>query len=273
MDRNRRPWTSQDLDELRSRFPVEYSADIAHSMSRTPAAIRRRAGLLGLQKSGGRYQRSHKHYSLNAQAFGVLTRDTAYLLGMILADGSVSGDRMKVTNNNLDVLQFARHVLGSNHPIAVPRNPRDKSFTLYIRNTELVNGLRQWGIVENKSLIGTWPAAVPADLFGCLLRGYFDGDGYARYSSRHGLAVKFTSGSRELLTGLSVRLHEQGVPQRSVEQDKGRPNANRLRYNGSFAARVGEIMYARDGFYLPYKRQPFFDQAVRESPRWRRGSS
>lgn len=231
-------------------------------MNRTPYAIRRKAGLLGLQKSDGRYQRLHKRYLVNDQAFGVLTRDMAYLLGLILADGSISGDRMKITNNNLDAIQFARRVLGSNHRIAVPRDPRDRSFSLIIRNAELANGLRQWGIIENKSLAGTWPSTVPAGLFGCLLRGYFDGDGYADYHHRRGLRIKFTSGSRELLAGLSAQLHEQGIPRRAVEQDKGRPNANRLWYYGSSAARVGEVMYADDGFHFPYKRQPFLDYAT-----------
>lgn len=255
----RRPWTDDDLDELRRRFPVERTADIAHSVDRTFAAVRRRANLLGIRKSDGRYSRLHTHYQVRPQTFDVLDTDSAYLLGFILADGSISRDRLKISNNRLDVILFARQVLGSDHAISPARELRSRCFDLLIHNRELVNGLRRWAIVENKSLVGRWPPNVPDELFGDLLRGYFDGDGHSNYHYHRGLRVKFTSGSPALLEDLAIQLHRRGLPLRHIEHDKGRPNANRLWYYGSAALALEKIMYASGGFHIAYKRQPFLD--------------
>lgn len=260
---DRRPWTDRDLSQLRERFPVEKTADLAASLGRTAFAVSGRARLLGLQKSGGRYERLHARYRVNGHAFRKLTPETAYVLGMILADGSINGDRMKVTNNRLDVILTVRAALDSNHAVKVPSAVRDRTFSLFISNAELSADLRRWGITENKSLTGDWPRNVPGQLFGSLLRGYFDGDGHANFTSRGGLRVKFTSGSSLMLRSLAGELHRRGLPLRPVEHDKGRPNANRLWYYGPAAARLGAIMYAGGGFCIAPKRQPFLDYAAR----------
>lgn len=264
LDMDRRLWTADDLEELRARYPVDKASDIAASLNRTTYAIRRKAGLLGLEKSDGRYSRLHTHYSIKVDSFSALTSRTAYTLGMILADGSVNGDRLKVTNNRADVMHEVREAIGSNHPLPTARGSRDRSISLYVVNRQLVNSLRAWSVSENKSLNGTWPSGLPDELFGHVLRGYFDGDGHANYSRRGGLRVKFTSGSPLLLRGLADELHTRiGTPLRGIEADKGRPNANRLWYYGASAQRLADAMYGSGGFHIVDKRRPFLDYEAR----------
>lgn len=245
-------------------FPTETAGTIAAELGRTRAAIGRRAALLGLKKSNGRYERIQDHYSVNSRAFHELTPATAYVLGLILADGSLRGSLLKITNNDLNVMLAVRKSLGSDHRLVVPTALRDRTFTCSIRSAELTAGLRKWGIIENKSLIGIWPPDLSAELFPHVLRGYFDGDGYVGYGYRHGLRVKFTCGSPGLLRALSLELHERyGLPIRTIEQDKGRPNANRLWYYGPAGAQVGQIMYSADGLHIKRKRSVFDEYATR----------
>lgn len=247
---------------LQSRYPFEKVRDIARDINRTEGAIRRMAGVHGVAKFGWA-ERLHAHYTVNARAFHELTAETAYVLGFILADGSMSGDRLKITNNDLDVMQKILLALGSNHRLMVPTNPRDRTYSLYIRNRELAAGLRRWGICENKSLVGTWPD-VPGEALAAVVRGYFDGDGHVSYHHRRGLRLKFTSGSRDLLNGLSAALNRHiGTPLRAIETDHGRPNANRLWYYGKNAATLGDFMYADGGIRIARKREPFLAYATR----------
>ena len=262
-------WTSEDLAELTARFPNEKTAGLAASLGRTRGAVSRRAHALGLTKADGRYQRLRTHYTVQADAFAELNPDTAYVLGVILADGSIRNDRIKITNNRLDLILACRSILRSDCRVYVPPDPKSRTFDVTIVNKQLAGDLRAWGIIENKNLIGRWPRNVPEDLFGPLLRGYFDGDGYARYNHRHGLHVKFTSGSPALLQDLAVEIGQRGLGSREVRHDKGRPNANRLNYFTGYAARVGRIMYATEGFHIAEKRQPFLDHAARPTrPGW-----
>src|SRR5690606_29312735 len=53
-----------------------------------------------------------------------------------------------------------------------------------------------------------------------------------------------------------------------IYQDKGRPNANRLCYNGEDAARLGEYMYQDAGdLFIQRKRVPFTQYATRPTKR------
>lgn len=260
-----RPWTPREIEQLCRRYPDERADDIAQSLGRTVGAIRRMANALQVRKAN--YDdRLAKHYTVNSRSFHELNPQTAYVLGMIIADGNLRGDKLKITNNSIDVIQACRAALGSDHKVTVPGNPDDHTFSLVIVNKELAEGLRRWGITENKSLTATWPE-VPHELFRHTLRGYFDGDGYATYSYRGGLRLKFTSGSPELLATLSQEISRHlGIAPPRIVHDKGRPNALRLWYYGTRASAIGEFMYGEPGFHLARKRLPFEAYADRRGP-------
>lgn len=210
------------------------------------------------------YKRLHTHYAVNSGAFDSLTEDTAYVLGFVLADGSIYHDRLKISNNNLDVLVAIRLALKSDHRIVPASALRDRSYSIYIRNRALTDGLRAWGLCENKSLRGSWPEHIPDHLVGSVLRGYFDGDGHVNYTLRGGLQLKFTAGSRALLQRLTAKLHElYDLPLRRIKNDEGRPHAMRLLYFGESAATLGRAMYANAGIHIPRKRVPFVSYANR----------
>lgn len=255
-------WDTEQIAMLRALYPTTTAGSIASQVGHTASAVRRRAAILGLTKAGGRYQRLHDHYTVWPAAFHDLNPDTAYVLGLILADGSVSGDLLKITNNSLTLMAEIRRILRTDHRIVPARAARDRTYSITFRSA-LVNDLRRYGITANKSLTARWPALIPPAMFGSCLRGYFDGDGSARYSQRGGLQLKFTSGSQLLLADLARELANRGLPAKQVVHDRGRPNANRLYYSGPSAAQIGTIMYAVPGFSLAVKREPFARYASR----------
>lgn len=249
-------WTEKDLEVLRARYPDEGAPVVAKALDRTPGSVSQMAHRQGLRRSHFA-DRLHKNYSVDADAFRELNPKTAYVLGLIVADGNVTGDLLKFSNTDLNAMQVVRSAIGSNHPLTADTKPKVIGYNLSIRNKRLVDGVRQWGVTDNKSLTGSLPT-VPDELFPHLLRGYFDGDGHVNYSYRGGLRMKFTSGSHLLLETLAADIDNHiGVSAPDVQADKGRPNALRLWYYGNRAAQIGAFMYGAGGWSMERKRKVF----------------
>lgn len=256
-------WTADDLKYLKEDYPHEPTRDLAAKLGRSISAVRQKARKIGVTKIGRpgyRPPADRRIYTVNDEAMQTLTEKTAYVLGFVLADGSVSENRVRISNSNPIILAKIRNALGASHKITLERRGPHSLFIVTITNKTLAESFQQRGLNPTKSYDATLPD-VPDNLFGHFLRGYFDGDGSARYSFRGGLQVRFVAGSRILLEQLSERLHILlGIRKQPVRHDKGRPTANRLWYSGTEALAIGKLMYANAGdLYIESKRQPFLD--------------
>jgi hypothetical protein len=263
-------WTEEQVNYLRQHYATTPHAELEAALQRSRHAVAVKAVRLGLHKEGrpGYVFPAHlRRYRINPQAFDTLIPGTAYVLGFILADGSICQTRtpsltwrLKISNRSLDILTKIRVVLESDHPITLTRKGRHTGYDLVIVNKEMVDGLRKRGITPNKSLTATLPS-VPDDLFADFLRGYFDGDGSVRITSTGGLAVKFTSGSPSLLSAVAERVCKlMGVSTRLPVHDKGRPNAWRLYYFGARALRLADYMYENAGTLFLSEKRAVFDR-------------
>lgn len=255
---------------LQRDYPTVPTITLARALGRSRRAVWMKAQKLGLRKIGKpgyRVPESRYRYERRKYPLLPLTKATAYAVGFILADGWVGEDRIKLSNKNPLILAKVRNALGFSHRLKCEEKGPYDIFTITITNKALAKELQAIGITHDKSWTARLPE-VPDELFSHFLRGYFDGDGSARYT-RKGLTVRFVSGSRQLLIELAERLHRLvGVRLAPIYQDKGRPNANRLCYNGEDAARLGEYMYQDAGdLFIQRKRVPFTQYATRPTKR------
>lgn len=266
-----RKWTADEIAVLKRDYPTVPTSDLAQRLNRSERAVQVKATRLGLRKIGRpgfRPSESRFRYERKGDTLLPLTKEKAYAVGFILADGWVGDDRVQISNKNAIILAKVRNILGFSHTLKLGRKGPHDIFTVTICDKRLATELRSLGIPHDKSWTATLPL-IPDDLFGHFLRGYFDGDGNARYTYHGGLQVRFVSGSRVLLLELAERIHLLlGLHVPPVTHDRGRPNANRLCYAGEAAALIGEYMYRNAGdLFIPRKRQPFIQYASRPTKR------
>lgn len=119
--------------------------------------------------------RRKSKYTLNENAFSQLTNESAYWLGVLMADGSVDHQRgvsrLRLGLKDTELVEQFRAFLGSNHPI----KDRGDVRLLEVTSHDLVSSIEQYGVVPAKTFIAEAHkslASLPA-----FWRGVIDGDG------------------------------------------------------------------------------------------------
>lgn len=159
-------------------------------------------------------------YRVNEDFFKTWSDKMAYILGFIVADGSLEdasylrGKYLRVSSTDREILEKIRTVMSSEHNIVTikPRKLLDKGkvyitkekYLLRIGSHKIYNDLFNLGLYPNKSKSIAMPC-VPLDFRPHFIRGYLDGDGCIYHAQkRQRLEVIFTSGSRLFLKELSA---------------------------------------------------------------------
>lgn len=135
----------------------------------------------------GRFQRVHK---LNEEFFDIIdNQDKAYILGFLYADGqncySKRAVRLQLTEEDVEILYRISNVLQYTRPLTyVPAREiydtgyiSKPQYALDINSAHMSKRLSELGVVQNKSLILTFPHWMSDELIPHFLRGYIDGDG------------------------------------------------------------------------------------------------
>lgn len=103
----------------------------------------------------------------------------AYILGFIFADGYIEANERSLTFNinkkDIDILNKIKKCMSSSGKIK--KSSTKNCVRLHFCSIELVNDLRKYGVVKNKTKILKFPN-IREDLYRHFLRGYFDGDGH-----------------------------------------------------------------------------------------------
>ena len=220
-------------------------------------------------------------YKIQEDFFDGLNPDSAYVLGLIYADGNVfrrlRGNseelRLNITSKDLPLLRKVAALMKSTYPLKKNR----ECYGLTTNNKRLVSALVERGVMPRKSNILVWPQ-FPRRLYGAFIRGYFDGDGWASITCQKGLQIGFCSGSlnfitslREALSPLVSKTTRVGNETAAIETVTNTGTVYKIRYNGQNAARVCEFMYSdADDLYMKRKRKPYEDwlKAEPDRDRW-----
>lgn len=151
--------------------------------SRTICYWRHRAGLA----FSAIPSRGNTKYSTNRDFFEHIdTPAKAYVLGFVLADGTMHRDGRTVTialkESDADHLRVIADLLDSDTPIrrkvgVKPDGSPRALAVLYLCGRKLVSDLDALGVRHGKSVTATYPR-VAGHLERHLMRGLFDGDGY-----------------------------------------------------------------------------------------------
>ena len=170
------PWTAEEVAYLRENYPKVPAKDIAAALGRSYTAVHQRAkieGFKSLHRTGIN--------SLVPDYFRVIdTPAKAYLLGLLMADGSVSkAGQLKLELHRKDraIVEFARDQIAPGARIGEYTCRTSPMVRFMVSSPDLTADLARHGCVNAKTLITRWPDEVPAEHEGSFVCGYFDGDG------------------------------------------------------------------------------------------------
>jgi hypothetical protein len=174
---------------------------------------------------------SHQKYKFDEEYFKEIdTSNKAYFLGLIYADGCVyplkNSLAIKLTKEDEYILEEFKKDIKSTKPLYQRKSELIKG-TSYIGKAQskielnskiLIEDLRKLGVVQNKSLILTFPDHIPDKFMHDFIRGYFDGDGCI-YNSQGRIMLNFT-GSEDFCKGLCSWLETNLDIKTECKQDK-----------------------------------------------------
>lgn len=208
-------------------------------------------------------------YRVNEQFFDKWTRDMAYILGYIYADGSLEdasylrGKYIRASSVDKSLIMSVKKALGSDHPIVETKNwldNRKTRFLIRIGSKKMYASLEARGLCPKKSLIIGFPQ-VPDKYLADFIRGYFDGDGCVYLEMTAGkqnkfiikkLSTIFTSGSDKFLKYLGEELRRK-----ILVKDIAVTNSHRsfqLRYSTEDSGKIFKFIYGSNPrFFLKRK--------------------
>lgn len=189
-------------------------------------------------------------YAVRSDYFGVLTPDSAYVVGLMQADGSNQRDRgsVRITLKRSDsaLLAAISDRMAGGRPLRFDGygNP-----TLAVQNRPLSDGLAAWGVVSPKTHTASTHPALLLDRD--YWRGVVDGDGTLCDTAEHrkilalvgtrAICEQFLAFCRHHGAGLRCNVH----PNRSICT---------VKVSGADAVRVANALYLGAGLALDRKR-------------------
>lgn len=225
---------------------------------------RRMAKMLGLGKTTvNRWSREagliFKKHTVNETFFDEFNEASAYLLGLIYADGNIAWDPKKgyysltITASEKDGahLENIRNLLSSTKPLLYA--PKTKSYRLIVSNKNLCRVLMRLGVTPKKSLTVKFPE-IPEDYLRHFVRGVIDGDGNVRYVSRKRspyFEITIASGSIEFCKGLVESIKQHFGIDANIR--KATKNVYVIQYSCSRGERLAEYVYRDTTIFLNRK--------------------
>lgn len=145
-------------------------------------------------------ERRTRKWPLNEHYFDVIDEpEKAYWLGFLAADGYVHDERgelnLQLQERDKGHLEKLKKALQCEIPLmTIHCSHAGKPLTHYrfsIKCRKMVDALKQWNIVQNKSFILTPPTGIDEDLMRYWIIGYLDGDGCVENAKKR-IRIRFT---------------------------------------------------------------------------------
>ncbi|WP_066193472.1 LAGLIDADG family homing endonuclease [Gracilibacillus timonensis] len=192
-----------------------------------------------------------RKYTLNENYFKTWSNNMAYILGFIIADGTIARDVqfVSIAQKEKYILEAIREELGSNQPIV--KNKDTGVYMLTINSKVMKNDLIEiHGVKPNKSSTIEFPH-VPKEYMSHFIRGYFDGDGFVNYEK---FFVSFVGGSKSFMDALKNEIEANGLETNFTEHD----TFFRVYVSGRRTIKLfSEWIYQNKGLYLKRKYAAF----------------
>ena len=141
------------------------------------------------------------------------TRDKAYFLGLLFADGhnNIAGHQvvLNLHEKDVDILEKYRESIGYTGAIGTWKRkpPRGNIRVVAIRSKKLSADLEKLGCTQQKTLVLKYPYWMDYNLQMDFIRGFFDGDGSINRSKKYAVSMSFIA-IKDMAEGIARRLSE-----------------------------------------------------------------
>ena len=152
--------------------------------------------------------------NIDKNVFDSWNENNAYMFGLIMSDGCLTHNKKRniiiINSNDKKIIEILHSYVECKRKIYSNR----KSYSLYYWNEAAVVFLRNYGLIERKSLIVKYPYNLPHEYQKDFIRGYFDGNGSIIYNKtiyNTYPRISIITGSKEFAYGLSSTLFEFSI--------------------------------------------------------------
>lgn len=191
-----------------------------------------------------------REYTVNQSFFDVITPDSAYIVGVVQADGTMTKDRFSISAKASDAyyLSTLADAMQSNRPLQKVKHPHGEIVRLVVNSSRMASALSRWGIHSPR----TWTASTHESM---LLdrdywRGMIDGDG-TLCEDRKGRRILKIVGSKAICDQFLDFARHYGYGYRvKVHPCKSIFNVG---LNGDEAVCVAKLLYSNASLFLPRK--------------------
>ncbi len=188
----------------------------------------------------------------NRDYFKRFSRNMAYILGYIAADGCISNKNLILSSKDKELLEKINRELDSEIKI----KKRGKYYNLSFTSIRLLNELKRLGISERKTFT-LKPLNIPKKFRSDFIRGFFDGDGcFAYHKTLDTYKSMITNGSKEILEWI----HKNLPTKKGVVYKRKNTNCYELRYGFEDTLLFGNYLYKNlksDSIFLKRKIEKF----------------
>lgn len=198
-------------------------------------------------------------FTINKDFFKKWSKEMAWVLGFICADGSVyltprNGGTLSIglAEKDLKILEQINFLMQSNYPIRrILTNKKTISYRLDITVRSIVDDLINLGVMPNKSKKLKW-IQVPENYVWHFIRGYYDGDGSIFYGKGYlNSEGKQTTqlrtsvlGTEDFLIGIKNNFTNYYPEYNPKIQDRSNNGYYRLEISGTLSAiKLCELLY------------------------------
>ena len=205
---------------------------------------------------------TQQFFDINENFFSDWSPEMAYVLGLIITDGCISGaGTVSLSMNDKELLEKVKKVMGSARKITPSRHQK-RLYCYHFSREKIVKDLKKLCVVPKKSLIVQFPN-VPEAYLADFIRGVFDGDGSVFFDKRRPkfpLRSKFVSSSKDFIIGLQQSLESLGMPKRTIYIQKTKNGWSYMFiYDHKDSVKLFNILYknAQNRLFLERKYERF----------------
>lgn len=209
-----------------------------------------------------------RNYSVNEDFFKSWTRDSAWVYGWLLTDGSIDEKRSQIKlmlkSHDVDVLLKIKNVLNFSGVVRHGEHPDGRKYSyLRVCRKEMAEDLFALGMARKDKTFNTEIPDLPDEVFWDFVRGVFEGDGSIRHRTGNTDALDITicGATKSFIEKLQTAFEKRGIFMRFSTRKAGSSSGNKSELytlntkSNADALRLCYFMYARtdDGHRLSRK--------------------
>jgi len=189
--------------------------------------------------------KSAKKYDFNENYFDLIdTKEKAYWLGLIYADGNISKDSLRISLkiSDIDILKQFKDCIEYTGDIKISRKKDniiygkkcnfEDTATINIYSKHIFNTIQKWGVVPNKTHLLTFPSFLKKELIKSFMLGYFDGDGGVSLTKKTGeINISIIGTEAFILEYQNILIKELGFKKTKLYERYPERNTNTRSFN------------------------------------------